>query len=147
MANPWTRTRRGFTLTPGMDPIAFINQLPAANDDPNKIATIWPVADHVPTVKDAKFGLAMAMTVTIAGLTATSKYLRRDKLLWHVQNPGMRHYVNQFTTDANGKPCVLVVGDDDDLVIADGHHFLASGLILGFTTASAMCLPTITPTY
>ena len=147
MANPWTRTRRGFTLTPGMDPIAFINQLPAANDDPNKIATIWPVADHVPTVKDAKFGLAMAMTVTIAGLTATSKYLRRDKLLWHVQNPGMRHYVNQFTVDAEGKPCVLLAAADGLTIIADGHHFLASGIILGFTTASAMCLPTITPTY
>ena len=143
----WTRTRRGFTPDPGVDPVDFVNQLPAAGKDPNKIATIWPVAGAVPTVHDVKFGLAQPATVNIMDLTASSKYLRRDKLLWHVQNPGMRHYVNQFTTDANGKPCVLVVGDDDDLVIADGHHFLASGLILGFTTASAMCLPTITPTY
>ncbi len=143
----WTRTRRGFTPDPGVDPVDFVNQLPAAGKDPNKIATIWPVAGAVPTVKDVKFGLAQPATVNIMDLTASSKYLRRDKLLWHVQNPGMRHYVNQFTVDAEGKPCVLLAAADGLTIIADGHHFLASGIILGFTTASAMCLPTTDPTY
>lgn len=138
----WTRVRRGFTPPMGMDPVTFVNQLPAAGNDPNKIATIWPVADAVPTLKDAKFGLAEPMTVTIMDLTASSKRLQRDKLLWHVQNPNMRHYTNQFTTDADGQPCVLVADADGLTIIADGHHFLAAAIILGQTSASAMCLPT-----
>jgi hypothetical protein len=82
------------------------------------------------------------MKVDIRSLQASSKTLKRDNLLWHVKNPGKRKRSSPFTT-INGKPMPLVAqGFDGNLIIADGHHFLASGLILGFTTAQVMCLPT-----
>jgi hypothetical protein len=140
----WNRLRRDITADDIAQAVEYVTNLPMAADtnDPNEVDTIWPVAGAVPTLKDAKFGLAQPMTVNIADLTASSKHLKRDKLLWHVQNPGQRNYVNAFTVDEQGEPRVLVADADGLTIIADGHHFLASGVILGFTTASAMCLPT-----
>lgn len=145
----WNRLRRDFTADDIAAAVDYVNGLAPAADqgDPNKVDTIWPVAGAVPTMKEAKFGLAQPMMVNIADLTASSRYLKRDKLLWHVQNPGMRYYTNAFTVDEQGKPRVLVTDADGLCIIADGHHFLASGVILGFTTASAMCVPTNAPNY
>ena len=128
--------RRDFSDDEIAAAVAYVTTMPDNGKDPNKIPTIWPRPDAMPTVSDLDFGNVQTTAKTIAALWASNKNLKRDRLLWHVQNPGQRIHNNDLTQ-------LPLVGTFDGMdVIIDGHHFLAALSILGQPTAQVYDLPT-----
>ena len=128
---------RGFSKADIAKAVAYVNNMPDNGKDPNKIPTIWPRPDAMPTIANVDFGSVTQPKVTIANLMASNKNLKRDRLLWHVQNPGKRVHNNDFTQ------LPLTLTFKEGTVIVDGHHFLAALQILGQPTQQVNNLPTI----
>ncbi|HVM64770.1 MAG TPA: hypothetical protein VMU14_07905 [Acidimicrobiales bacterium] len=95
--------------------------------DPNTIPALWPVPDRLPALDELDYGHVEPGTVNLVDLLASQTWLKVDRLLWHIANPGLRLHVNPFTT----MPTVFV--GDVGQVIVDGHHSLAALLLLGAT--------------
>lgn len=133
----WRRvTHRGFTKDDIAKAVAAVNAMPDNGKDPNKIPTIWDRPDAMPTVANVDFGSITQPKVAIKSLLASNKNLKRDRLLWHVQNPGKRVHNNDFTQ------LPLTLTFKEGTVIVDGHHFLAALMILGQPTQQVNNLPT-----
>jgi hypothetical protein len=127
---------------PPTDPVAWVTQTPAADSAGLKISTFWPLAIDLPNIHDLKFGKATVQTIDIPSLMASSWGLKKENLIWHLQNPGVRRQVSPFTI-VDGQPMPLVAtGVMDGLIIADGHHYLAAMLLTGTTSCQAVVIPT-----
>lgn len=115
--------------------VAAVKAMPGSKKDPNKISTFWPQPDDMPTISSVDFGDIGKATVTIKNLLSSNSWIKRDRLLWHVQHPGQRLNVNTFTS----MPLTGVV--PDGTVIIDGHHSLGSLMVYGVEKAPVWSLP------
>lgn len=115
--------------------VAAANALPGKNKDPNKIPTPWPQPDKMPSIADVDFRDITVKKVPIAGLQASNKNIKRDKLLWHIQNPNQSQNPSAFTTNP------IVLDSPDGRTIIDGHHRLFAMQLLGQKSASVALLP------
>lgn len=111
---------------------AAVNALPGGN----KIPTPWERANDLPDIDALDLEGTTVASVKIADLLASDKKIKRDKLLWHVQNPGKRR--NPLPLMANP----MVASTDEGNVIVDGHHFLFAQRLLGKTNANVFLVPT-----
>lgn len=115
--------------------VAAVNALPPRKDNQNKVDQFWPMPDKMPTLQDLDFRDMKVQKVPLDGLQASNKSLKRDKLVWHVQNPGKAVNPNPFTAN----PTVL--DQPDGPVIVDGHHRLAALKMLGASSALCYVVP------
>lgn len=116
--------------------VAAANALPAVKkNNPNKVATFWPQPDQMPTIADVDFRDIATKKLTISTLQASNDTLKRDKLIWHCQNPGETSNPSPFTT------APLVLDTDDGQIIVDGQHRLAALQLLGQTSWPCWLLP------
>lgn len=115
--------------------VKAVKAMPAAKKDPNKVATLWPQPKVMPTISDVDFGNVEFAQPSLKSLMASNKYLKRDRLIWHVQNPGKALHNNPFTA----APLVCTV--QEGAVIIDGHHRLAALQLLGATKTQVYNLP------
>ena len=112
-----------------------MNAFPGFPADDNQLATFWPQARKMPTITDVDFGDVKPDTVDLKNLLSSNRTVKRDRLLWHVQNPGQRLHANPFTT------MPLVAATKAGTVIVDGHHSLGALWLLGATKAPVWSLP------
>lgn len=109
---------------------AACNAMPGGN----KIPTPWDRADDLPDIDDLDFEGMKPANVKIGDLLASDKNVKRDKVIWHIQNPGQRR--NPLLS----KPFVASTHEGD--VIVDGHHFLFAQQLLGQKNADVFRIPT-----
>lgn len=111
--------------------VAAVNAMPGGN----KIPTFWPKPKNMPDISDVDFGDVQTTTVPLKGLMASNNNLKRDRLLWHVKNPGKALHNNPFTA------MPLVCTTDEGTTIIDGHHRIAALQLLGATKSQVYNLP------
>ena len=110
-------------------------QLPSAGD-PGHVAAPWKVSGDIPVIKDGAWKQATQDTVKLKKLTATTVRLKRDDLIWHIQNPGKSRFRGTYNTH------IQVADTGDDQLIIDGHHRAAALLMLGVKKDMAWLLKT-----
>ena len=134
----WARLEgRGQTFSPATTAgaIAAVAALQGRKKDPNKIRTFWDLPDKMPTITDVDFRDMKKASVPIDSLYASNKWLKRDRMGWHVRNPGLPMNPSVFTTD----PIVLQTKAGN--IILDGQHRLAALKLLGATKWPVFLLP------
>lgn len=97
--------------------------LPGALSDDNYVMSAFPVLPRSLTAADLDFGTVKESEVKLSDLIASQNWIRRDRLIWHVQHPGKRN--------DNGSPFVSMPLIAADSIIVDGHHALTALLLLG----------------
>ena len=115
--------------------VQTVKNMVSPKKDQNKIPTLWAKPKVMPTISDVDFGSVELANPTISSLMASNSYLKRDRLIWHVQNPGKSLHDNQFTQ------APLVCTTSEGMTIIDGHHRLAALLLLGATKSQVYNLP------
>lgn len=103
---------------------------------PDLIPAFWPIPDDVPTIRDLDFGHLTEATVTLDKLKASQNWLNLDRLLWHLQHPGVTAHPNPFTS----MPIIMSTAGGP-LMIVDGHHRLGALLLLGAEDVPVWMLP------
>lgn len=114
---------------------AAVAALQGKDDDPNKIPTFWDMPKKMPTITDVDFRDMKTQSVPIDSLLASNKWLKRDRMNWHVQNPGQPMNPSVFTE----KPIILQTAKGN--IILDGQHRLAALKLLGATKWPVFMLP------
>lgn len=115
--------------------VAKIEALPAIDpDDPDSVATFWPVETKF-GLADLDFGDETLEPVTISGLCACTPDLSRQKLLWHVANPGKSKKPGPFTANP------IVLQSKKKQTIVDGEHRLAALSLLGASEVTVWLVP------
>ena len=92
-------------------------------------------APSPPSCPQVDFGDVVTGTATLKTLMSSDTWLKRDRLVWHVQNPGKALHNNPFTT------MPLCCTTDEGMTIIDGHHRLAALQLLGATKTQVYNLP------
>ncbi len=132
-----TPTDQSFECTPEEVQAAIdaIEAMPAIDPtDPDLVATLWPVEDKF-GIDALDFGDETLEDLDIAGLYACTADLSREKLIWHVQNPGKSKKPGPFTEHP------IVLQSKKKQTIVDGEHRLAALLLLGATTWPCTLVP------
>lgn len=101
-----------------------------------QIPTLWPVADPMPDLSQLDFKNVAKTKLPIAGLQASNGNLRRDNLIWHVNNPNTAKNPSPFTK----RPLVMAMPDGSQVII-DGQHRLGALSLLGASKASVYLIP------
>jgi len=120
-----TRRAAGFSDADVKAAIAKAKALKGKGSDPNKIPTFWDQPKQMPTIADVDFGTVTIQTADIPNLLASNKWLKRDRLIWHIKNAPKAMNPSVFTEHP------LVMETEDGNVIIDGHHRLAAQTLLG----------------
>ena len=115
--------------------LAAIPLLEGKKSDANKVPTLWEMPKKMPTITDVDFRDMSTTSINIASLFASNKWLKRERLIWHVQHPGEPLNPSVFTTS----PIVLQTKDGN--IILDGQHRLAALTLLGATKWPVFLLP------
>lgn len=115
--------------------VKAVQAMPTTNKDPNKIPTLWPNPKDMPDISMVDFGDVVTATATLKSLLSSDKWLKRDRLIWHVQNPGKALHTNPFTT------MPLCCTTDEGMTIVDGHHRLGALQLLGAKNTQVYNLP------
>ena len=115
--------------------VKVVQGMTSSKKDPNKIPTIWDQPKSMPTISDVDFGDVEFANPALKSLLASNKFLKRDRLLWHVQNPGKALNVNDFTH------LPLCCQTSEGITIIDGHHRLAALILLGVNKTQVYNLP------
>lgn len=97
--------------------------MPGTPANANYVTVPWPVTLMPITAAALDFGNVQATTIAISDFAASQQWVKRDRLLWHVQHPGDRN--------DNGSPFVTMPITTEDGIIIDGHHSLTSLFLLG----------------
>ena len=134
----WARleSRAKFSADEIAKAVEAAQALPSRKGKANKVGALWPMADPMPTLANLDFRQLTNGTVNLDTLQASDDSMKRDNLIWHIQNPGEAKNKNPFTT----APIVMNM-DDGSQVIVDGHHRLSALKLLGASTAAATIVP------
>ena len=95
-----------------------INKLVGTAADPNYVPVPWPVVLTAIPAAALDFGNVTQVKVKLSDLAASQSYIKRDRLIWHTQNPGQRQ--------DKQSPFVSMPITTEDSIIVDGHHALAA---------------------
>lgn len=109
--------------------------LDGKKSDPNKIPTFWDMPKKMPTITDVDFRDMATASVPIDSLLASNKWLKRDRMSWHLDHPGEPMNPSVFTE----KPIILQTKKGN--IILDGQHRLAALKLLGAAKWPVFLLP------
>lgn len=103
--------------------VAQVKAMPEAPDGKNNVATPWGVTqDDVPTTIDWTQAKTKSVKLDELKTTAEHTTVDRDKLIWHVQNPGQ--------SETGLLHPYVYKTDSGDRVIVDGHNRLFALVLL-----------------
>ncbi len=135
----WDRIYGQSTRDADPEPTEFSDEeIQAALDvveayEDEEVPTFWPVAKF--GIDDLDFGDEEVTDVDIAGLCACTPTLSKQKLLWHVANPGVSKKPGPFTQHP------IVLQSKKKQTIVDGEHRLAALMLLGATSWPVYLVP------
>ena len=95
------------------------NALPGSVADPNMVQVVWPVLVMPITAAALDFGNVTQITVKLGELIAAQTWIKRDRLIKHIQSPGTR-------ADDKDSPFVSLPIVAEGNIIVDGHHTLTA---------------------
>ena len=115
--------------------VKAVQAMQTSPKDPNKIPTLWDKPKNMPDISMVDFGDVEFATPVIKNLLASNTWLKKDRLIWHVKNPGKALHNNPFTT------LPMVCTTNAGMTIIDGHHRLAALMLLGAKSTQVNNLP------
>lgn len=93
--------------------------LPAAPTDPNMVEIVFPLLVMPVTAAALDFGAVTQVKVQVGSLIASQSWLKLDRLIKHINEPGTRG-------DDNPSPFVSLPIIAEGNIIIDGHHSLTA---------------------